>query len=586
MPHEVRVVSAHRTPDLLFEYAATAEARGLEVIIAGAGGAAHLPGMAAAKTRLPVLGVPVESKALHGIDSLLSIVQMPAGVPVGTLAIGRAGAINAALLAAAILARQAPGVPRRPCGATAREQTAGRAATTPTRGRGAHDASASSAAASSGGCWPWPATRSACASASSTPPPRRPAGQLAELRRRRLTTTSTRLRPLRRRPRRRHLRVRERARRAGPAPGASRCPSTRRRRRWRRPRTGSPRRRSSDGSASRRRRSRRRRRAPSSTRPLATIGLPAVLKTRRFGYDGKGQACCATPARRRRGLATRSGGVPLILEGFVPFERELSILAVRGRDGETALLPARREPPPRRHPAARRSPRPPDLTAELQAAGGGLRRGACWSALDYVGVLAIEFFEVGRRAAGQRDGPARPQLRPLDDRGRRDEPVREPPAGRARPAARLDRGASGTSAMVNLIGTLPAPRRRARRAAGATCTCTARRRGRAASSGTSPWSRRRRRHRRGGRAAARRSSPRAVGAALVTFSAPVAIVATVSLPCRTSRACRPRSASAQRPGRGAFSLPAFHGRSTHQALAVIVSSACTNETPLVLVYSV
>ena len=103
VPYEVRVVSAHRTPDLLFEYAASAERRGLEVIVAAAGGAAHLPGMTAAKTALPVLGVPVESKALQGLDSLLSIVQMPAGVPVGALAIGRAGAVNAALLAAAIL---------------------------------------------------------------------------------------------------------------------------------------------------------------------------------------------------------------------------------------------------------------------------------------------------------------------------------------------------------------------------------------------------------------------------------------------------------------------------------------------------
>src|SRR5260370_14416569 len=99
VPHETRVVSAHRTPDLLFEYAATAEKRGIEVIIAGAGGAAHLPGMTASKTVLPVLGVPVESKTLKGLDSLLSIAQMPSGVPVGTLAIGRAGAGNAALLA-------------------------------------------------------------------------------------------------------------------------------------------------------------------------------------------------------------------------------------------------------------------------------------------------------------------------------------------------------------------------------------------------------------------------------------------------------------------------------------------------------
>jgi len=110
VPHETRVVSAHRTPDLLFEYAASAESRGLEVIIAGAGGAAHLPGMCASKTTLPVLGVPVESKALHGMDSLLSIVQMPAGVPVGTLAIGKAGAINAALLAAAIVGRGRPAI--------------------------------------------------------------------------------------------------------------------------------------------------------------------------------------------------------------------------------------------------------------------------------------------------------------------------------------------------------------------------------------------------------------------------------------------------------------------------------------------
>ena len=105
VPHEARVVSAHRTPDLLFEYAESAEARGLEVLIAGAGGAAHLPGMAAAKTLLPVLGVPMPSRHMSGLDSLASIVQMPAGIPVGTLAIGQAGAINAALLATAILAR-------------------------------------------------------------------------------------------------------------------------------------------------------------------------------------------------------------------------------------------------------------------------------------------------------------------------------------------------------------------------------------------------------------------------------------------------------------------------------------------------
>ena len=106
IPYEVKIVSAHRTPDLLFQFAESAHERGIEVIIAGAGGAAHLPGMTAAKTHLPVLGVPIQSKALNGMDSLLSIVQMPAGIPVGTLAIGRAGAVNAALLAASIMANK------------------------------------------------------------------------------------------------------------------------------------------------------------------------------------------------------------------------------------------------------------------------------------------------------------------------------------------------------------------------------------------------------------------------------------------------------------------------------------------------
>ena len=113
VPHETLVVSAHRTPDRLYDYARSAVGRGLQAIIAGAGGAAHLPGMTAAMTRLPVLGVPVESKALKGMDSLLSIVQMPGGVPVGTLAIGKPGAINAALLAAAMLANHDPALAER-----------------------------------------------------------------------------------------------------------------------------------------------------------------------------------------------------------------------------------------------------------------------------------------------------------------------------------------------------------------------------------------------------------------------------------------------------------------------------------------
>jgi 5-(carboxyamino)imidazole ribonucleotide mutase len=113
IPHECKVVSAHRTPERLYDYAKSAVGRGLKCIIAGAGGAAHLPGMAASMTRLPVLGVPVQSKALDGMDSLLSIVQMPAGIPVGTLAIGKAGATNAALLAAAMLANEDPALAQR-----------------------------------------------------------------------------------------------------------------------------------------------------------------------------------------------------------------------------------------------------------------------------------------------------------------------------------------------------------------------------------------------------------------------------------------------------------------------------------------
>ena len=113
VPHERKIVSAHRTPKRLYDYAQTAKERGLKVVIAGAGGAAHLPGMTASMTSLPVLGVPIESRALNGMDSLLSIVQMPAGVPVGTLAIGKAGAINAALLAAAILANSDPALGKR-----------------------------------------------------------------------------------------------------------------------------------------------------------------------------------------------------------------------------------------------------------------------------------------------------------------------------------------------------------------------------------------------------------------------------------------------------------------------------------------
>ena len=242
VPYEVRVVSAHRTPDLLFEYAGTAEERGLEVIIAGAGGAAHLPGMTAAKTALPVLGVPVESKALHGIDSLLSIVQMPAGVPVATLAIGRAGAVNAALLAAAILGDKHPqfreAAPPPPRGADASRARPSR----PAGGR--HDDGRRAGRRAAGRMLALAGYPLGLRFRFLEPADESPAGQLAELRRRPIRGRGL-SGSLRRRAGRRHLRVRERAGRGGPAAGASACRSIRRPRPWKSARIASPRRRSS-----------------------------------------------------------------------------------------------------------------------------------------------------------------------------------------------------------------------------------------------------------------------------------------------------------------------------------------------------
>ena len=181
VPHEVRVVSAHRTPDLLFEYAASARDRGLQVLIAGAGGAAHLPGMAAAKTSLPVLGVPVQSKALNGLDSLLSIVQMPAGIPVGTLAIGVAGATNAALLAAAILGNTQPAIRAALEAFRAAQTDKVLAQPDPRLPPAAHEdrhhrRRPARADAGAGGL-----SRSRCSSASSTRAPRRPGAQVAPI---------------------------------------------------------------------------------------------------------------------------------------------------------------------------------------------------------------------------------------------------------------------------------------------------------------------------------------------------------------------------------------------------------------------
>src|SRR5947208_2187119 len=289
VPHETRVVSAHRTPDLLFEYASTAEQRGLEVIIAGAGGAAHLPGMTASKTVLPVLGVPVESKVLKGLDSLLSIAQMPGGVPVGTLAIGKAGAVNAALLAAAILGNKHAAIRE-----ALRKFLAERVPV-----------------------YPPPAALEAAQD------------RLAEkVLFRSLGINTTDFLPITK--------------------------------------------------------------AAEFEAAVKELGLPAVLKTSRLGYDGKGQWILRTA----EDVAKAKGELPnvaLILERFVPFRRELSVLAVRSRKGETAFYPLVENH--HRGGILRLSFAPaPGLEPPVQRAAEDIARRVLES-LQYVGVLAIEFFE-------------------------------------------------------------------------------------------------------------------------------------------------------------------------------------------------
>ena len=314
VPHEERVVSAHRTPDLLFEYAESAEERGLQVLIAGAGGAAHLPGMAAAKTALPVLGVPVESKALKGMDSLLSIVQMPAGVPVGTLAIGRAGAVNAALLAAAIVARSDEGVRERLARFRAAQTEAVLAAPT----RQVTDCYLAPVGIIGGGqlgrMLALAGIPLGLRSASSIRrPTRRPAQwgscSSATTTIRRCSTGSPRASTL--------------------SPTSSRTSRSRRRgASGRVPGAGGARGRA--GPAGREAALPPARHPDGARIDDEVETFPAILKTRRLGYDGKGQ----------RLVETRPGTVPgHVLEDVVPFDRELSLLAVRGRDGETAFYP-------------------------------------------------------------------------------------------------------------------------------------------------------------------------------------------------------------------------------------------------------
>ena len=434
VPYEVRVVSAHRTPDLLFEYAAGARERGLEVLIAGAGGAAHLPGMTAAKTRLPVLGVPVQSKTLHGIDSLLSIVQMPAGVPVATLAIGGAGATNAALFAAAILANKHPAIAAA-LDAFRERQTAGVLAHPDPRtpaalmsvgivGAGQLGRMLALAGYPLGLRVPVPGSGARC--------PRRPGGAAAARRVQRPAAARARSRarcevvtfdwenvpvdePRGRRPR-------ARARASAPPPAALATGQDRVAEKRLFERLGIPTTRwravDSPHSSSRAVRAHR----PARRAEDAPPGL------RR---QGPGDRCAAPADVERRLGAARLRAAAL---------RGVRALRLRGvghrraqRERRARRLPAVRQRARRRDPARSRAPRtgPPRWQ---RAARRHLAR--VLEHFRYSGILTIEFFVRARTPHRQRDGAARAQLRALDHRGRRHQPVREPPARHPRPAAR------------------------------------------------------------------------------------------------------------------------------------------------------
>ncbi len=432
--YEVRVVSAHRTPDLLFEYAAGARARGLEVLIAGAGGAAHLPGMTAAKTSLPVLGVPVQSKSLGGLDSLLSIVQMPAGVPVATFAIGPAGATNAALCAAAILANRHPDI------ATALEafrerQTAGVLA----QSRPARDTAYMTVgivgAGQLGRMLALAGYPLGLDFLCLDPAADAPAGAVAPLLRgafddRRLLARLARacevmtfdwenvsVSALAGVARAHRARICPPL--AALAAGQDRVAEKRLFERLKIPTT----RWQAVGSRA------------ELGRALEAIGVPGVLKTRRLGYDGKGQAVLRRPADAERAWRAL-GSAPLIYEEWVPFDCEASIIGARSVRGEVAVYPLCRNV---HGEGILRLTLAPYGAARLAAAGGALpaaRAGAfpLFRDPDHRVLRTL------RAPDRQRDGAARAQLRALDHRGRRHQSVREPPARHPRPAAGRDRG--------------------------------------------------------------------------------------------------------------------------------------------------
>ena len=435
---EARIISAHRTPERLFAFAKGAKAEGFKIIIAGAGGAAHLPGMAASLTPLPVFGVPVESKALSGQDSLLSIVQMPAGIPVGTLAIGRAGAVNAALLAAAVLAlgderiwprASMPSGPSRPtpspCAPRARaDPVIAPGSTIGILGGGQLGRMIALAAAELGlkvhvyapeadspafdvaarhtvadyldeeALVAFAASVSAVTYEFENVPSRAAEilGAHAPLAPNALALATTQDR----------LKEKTFVSDLGIATATFAAVEN----------------------------------EADLEEALRVVGQPAILKTRRFGYDGKGQVMIRPGVDAAAAFADL-GRAPCILEGFVPFEREVSVVAARAASGEFAAY----DPCANTHRShiLDVTQVPAGIAAQTAQEAALLARRIA-DALDYVGVFAVEMFLVRDPGGGtprrQRDRPARPQFRALDDRRRGDVAIRAACAGGLRLAAR------------------------------------------------------------------------------------------------------------------------------------------------------
>ena len=426
VPHEHRVVSAHRTPDLLFEYASSAEERGLQVLIAGAGGAAHLPGMAAAKTTLPVLGVPVESKTLKGMDSLLSIVQMPAGVPVGTLAIGRAGAVNAALLAAAIVARFDEGVRER-LGRFRAEQTESvlAAADPSTYGLSFTVVVGVIGGGQLGRMLGLAGIPLGLSFRFLDPAPDAPAGAVGEL----LVGAYDDVDLLARLADGADVVTYEfenvpveAARRVGAVPGPAALEAAQ------------------DRLAEKR--LFRRLGIPTARIDDEVEAFPALLKTRRLGYDGKGQHL----------VDERPGPNPdHVLEELVAFDRELSLIAVRAPDGETRFYPLVENV---HEDGILRSSRAPAVDAPQALAED--YAGRVLEELDYVGVLALELFEADGDLLANELAPRVHNTGHWTIEGA----VTSQFENHLRAVLGLPLGPtdlSGEAAMANLIGTLPPP---------------------------------------------------------------------------------------------------------------------------------